>query len=158
MRFRRCSAAAAARTLARSARSSCCTLMRPWAARTQGCASKISQRSCSECRDAGRSCLHSTHVLACVCSLQHVLDTPVRHTDNVGAHLDACGLQLSCHVVAGLSAPSSQRHICAGCGQAARGLLAQPRVATCTTNAHSCPCCAMAVGRLSSCMADPLPT
>ena len=37
MRGSRCSAAAAARTLARSARSSCCALMLPWAARIQGC-------------------------------------------------------------------------------------------------------------------------
>lgn len=55
------------------------------------------------------------HVPACVCSLQHALDTPAKHRGDVAAHLDAGGLQLSCHVVSGSSAPGSQRHICTGC-------------------------------------------
>ena len=94
--------------------------------------------------------MHSRlHLLACVCSLQYALDTSARHRRTVHAHLDACGLQLSCHVISGLCAASSQRHICTGCGQAARGLLAQPRVATCITGAHSGPCCAIAGGTLS---------
>ena len=132
MRGSCCSAAAAACTLARSARSICCTLTLPCNAGSQCQVKHFRYLRCATTHDAAcLDCLSSVGM-----QFRSVFYTqPYRLQD--GIYLDARGCNVCRHMLAGCHAASCDGHIRACSSQGASGLHAKPSRAACVTGVES---------------------